>query len=62
MMKQAMHDRLRDENEMLRKQNKDYSVMRKVFGREKLDEMIAQAKEKQQTQKQQRQKRRGWER
>jgi len=56
----ANNDWLRDENEMLRKQNKDYAVLRKVFGREKLDELVTQAKEEQQAKR--RARNRGWER
>ena len=56
----ANNNWLRDENEMLRKQNKDYAVLRKVFGREKLDELVTQAKEEQQAKK--RARNRGWER
>lgn len=55
-------DRLREENYALREQNKDYTLLRKVFGSQQIDNLIERAKEAQQAQKRQRQKNRGWER
>lgn len=55
-------DRLREENYALREQNKDYTLLRKVFGSQQIDDLIERAKEAQQAQKRQRQKNRGWER
>lgn len=55
-------DRLREENYALREQNNDYTLLRKVFGSQQIDDLIERAKEAQQAQKRQRQKSRGWER
>ena len=55
-------DRLREENYALREQNKDYTLLRKVFGSQQIDDLIERAKEAQQVQKRQRQKSHGWER
>lgn len=55
-------DRLREENYALRDQNKDYTLLRKVFGSQQIDDLIERAKEAQQAQKRQRQRNRGWER
>ena len=42
------NDRLREENEALREQNKDYSLLRKVLGKDHMDDLLRQAREKQQ--------------
>ena len=55
-------DRLRAENYALREQNKDYTLLRKVFGSQQIDDLIERAKEARQAQKRQRQKSRGRER
>ena len=39
--------RLKEENTMLREQNRDYALLRKVFGSKKIDEMVVRAKETQ---------------
>ena len=54
--------RLGEENSMLREQNKDYAFLRKVFGNRQVDDLLLQAREMQQMQKQDRQRSRGWER
>ena len=56
------NERLSDENTVLREQNRDYALLRKVFGSRQIDDFVAQAKEAQQAKYQQRQKSRGWER
>ena len=58
----ASNDRLKEENTALREQNKDYTLLRKVFGSQQNDDLIKRAKEAQQVQKRQCQKSRGWER
>ena len=58
----ASNDRLKEQNTALREQNKDYTLFRKVFGSQQIDDLIERAKEAQQAQKRQRQKNRGWER
>ena len=58
----ASNDRFKEENTALREQNKDYTLLRKVFGSQQIDDLIERAKEAQQAQKRQRQKNRGWER
>ena len=35
---------LTEENAMLRAENKDYSLLRKVFGRRQIDDLVKQAK------------------
>ena len=50
---------LRRVNSELRKQNKDHALLRKIFGSEKIDQMILQAK---QLDEQQRKKKKGWNR
>ena len=55
-------DRLREENYALREQNKDYTLLRKVFGSKQIDDLIERAKEAQQVQKRQRQRSRERER
>ena len=50
---------LRRVNSELRKQNKDHALLRKIFGSEKIDQMILQAK---QLDEQQRKKKKGWDR
>ena len=47
------NERLREENGILRKQNKEYSLLRKVFGRERVESLVKQAREKQQEKKSQ---------
>lgn len=42
------NDRLLEENAALHEQNKDYSLLRKVFGRDHMDDLLRQAQEKQQ--------------
>ena len=53
---------LREENYALREQDKDYTLLRKVFGSQQIDDLIKQAKEVQQVQKRQRQRSREWKR
>lgn len=55
------NDRLKEENGILRKQNKEYSLLRKVFGRDQVESWVQQAKEVQQIKKT-RSGRHGWER
>lgn len=56
------YDLLAKENKGLREQNRDYALLRKVFGNQQIDGMIASAKERQKAEKQQRRKDRGYER
>ena len=48
------NDRLKEENSVLREQNKDYSLLRKAFGNKQIDDLVAQAREAQQTKRRQR--------
>ena len=48
--------RLKEENTALRNQNKDYSLLRKVFGSRQIDNLVAQAREAQQAKRRQRQR------
>ena len=50
------NDRLKEENDALREQNKDYAILRKVFGSRQIDDLVAQAREAQQTKWWQRQR------
>lgn len=50
------NDWLKEENTSLREQVKDYTLLRKVFGRKQVDDMVAQAKEIQQAKRQRRQR------
>ena len=50
------NDRLKEENTTLREQNKDYSLLRKVFGSRQIDNLVAQAREAQQAKWRQRQR------
>ena len=52
----ASNDRLREENTVLREKNKDYSLLRKVFGNRQIDDLVAQARESQQAKRRQRQR------
>ena len=52
----ASNDRLKEENTTLREQNKDYSLLRKVFGSRQIDNLVAQAREAQQAKWRQRQR------
>ena len=45
------NDRLKEENGILRKQNKEYSLLRKVFGRDQVESWVQQTKEVQQIKK-----------
>ena len=56
------NDRLKEENTVLREQNKDYALLRKVFGSKQIDDLIAQAREAQQTKRLQRQRSHDYER
>jgi len=56
----ASNDRLKEENTALREQNKDYSLLRKVFGSRQVDNLVAQAREAQQAKR--RKKQRNYER
>ena len=56
------NDRLKEENTVLREQNKDYALLRKVFGSRQIDDLVAQAREAQQTKRRQRQKNYDYER
>jgi len=55
------NDRLREENTALREQSREYSLLRKVFGRSQMDDLVRKARETQQAQKK-RTRDRGWER
>ena len=57
----ANNDRLREENTALRELNREYSLLRKVFGRNQMDNLVRRAWEEQQAQ-QKRARDRGWER
>ena len=48
------NDRLKEENTSLREQNNDYALLRKVFGSKQIDDLIAQAREAQQSKQRQR--------
>ena len=50
------NDRLKEENTALRDQNKNYSLLRKVFGSRQIDNLVAQAREAQQAKRRQRQR------
>ena len=52
----ASNDRLKEENTALREQNKDYALLRKVFGSKQVDNLVAQAREAQQAKRLQRQR------
>ena len=52
----SSNDRLREENAALRDQNKDYSLLRKMFGSRQIDNLVAQAREAQQAKRRQRQR------
>ncbi len=52
----ASNDRLKEENTVLREQNKDYSLLRKVFGSKQIDDLVVQAREAQQAKQRQRQR------
>ena len=55
------NDRLREENEALREQNNDYSLLRKVFGPDRMNDLLWQAREKQHA-KRNKTRERKWER
>ena len=44
-----INDRLKDENENLRTENRDYKLLRKVFGSRQIDDLLARARETQQS-------------
>ena len=44
-----VNDRLTDENENLRAENRDYKLLRKVFGSRQIDDLLARARETQQS-------------
>ena len=50
------NDRLKEENTALRAQNKDYALLRKVFGSRQIDDLVARAREAQQAKRRQRQR------
>jgi hypothetical protein len=50
------NDRLKEENSALRVQNRDYALLRKVFGGRQIDDLVSQAKDAQQEKRQQRKK------
>lgn len=52
----AGNDRLKRENSSLREQNRDYALLRKVFGNRKVDDLVRQAREAQQANHRQRQR------
>ena len=56
------NDRLKEENSALRVQNRDYALLRKVFGSKQIDDLVAQAREAQQAKRPQRQKSHDYER
>ena len=58
----ASNDRLKEENTALREQNKDYSLLRKVFGSKQIDDLVAQAREAQEAKRRQRQRNYDYER
>ena len=43
------NDRIKNDNKILRKQNEDYKLLRKVFGSQQIDALVAQAREAQRT-------------
>lgn len=45
------NDWLREKNTALREQNRDYSLLRKIFGRSQMDDLVRQARETQQAQR-----------
>ena len=56
------NDRLKEENTALREQNKDYALLRKVFGSRQIDDLVTQAREEQQAKQRQRQRNYNFER
>ena len=56
------NDRLKEENTALREQNKDYALLRKVFGSRQIDDLVTQAREAQQAKQRQRQRNYNFER
>ena len=44
-----VNDRLQNENENLRAENRDYKLLRKVFGSRQIDDLLARAREAQQS-------------
>lgn len=58
----ASNDRLKGENTVLREQNRDYALLRKVFGSQQVDDMVAQARQAQQAKQRHRQRHYDYER
>ena len=56
------NDRIKNDNKLLRKQNEDYKLLRKVFGSKQIDALVAQAREAQRTGRQPRNRDRDYER
>ena len=52
----ASNNRFKEENTALREQNKDYALLRKVFGSKQVDNLVARAREEQQAKRRQRQR------
>ena len=48
------NEKPKDENETLRVENKDYKLLRKVFGRKQIDKLLEQARETAQSKKRER--------
>ena len=56
------NDRIKNDNKLLRKQNEDYKLLRKVFGSKQIDALVAQAREAQRTGRRPRNRDRDYER
>ena len=56
------NDRIKSDNKILRKQNEDYKLLRKVFGSKQIDALVAQAREAQRTGRRPRNRDRDYER
>ena len=41
---EKINSRLTEENKILKAENKDYSLIRKVFGRKQIDDLLEQAR------------------
>jgi hypothetical protein len=41
---EKVNERLTEENKILKAENKDYSLLRKVFGRKQIDDLLEQAR------------------
>ena len=56
------NDRIKNDNKLLRKQNEDYKLLRKVFGSKQIDALVSQAREAQRTGRRSRNRDRDYER